>query len=114
MGIVPSRSLFKKLLIFYLFIISLVTTIAIVTAEEVKNAPVEQARGMLAVGLGLATGLAALGAGIGAGIAGAAAISAVSERREMFGISLLFVVIAEGVAAYGIAIAFILPGLAGF
>ncbi len=114
MSIVPSKRLFKKLFVFYTFIILLVTTIALVTAQEVKEAPAEQARGLLAVGIGLATGLAAAGAGIGAGIAGAAAISAVSEKREMFGISLLFVVIAEGVAAYGIAIAFILPGLAGF
>lgn len=61
-----------------------------------------------AVGAGLAVGLAGIGAGSAVAAAGAAAISAVAEKREMFGISLLFVVLGEGIAIYGIVIAILI------
>jgi len=64
----------------------------------------------LAIGAGLAAGAAALGAGIGVGTAGAAALGAIAEKREMLTWSLVFVALAEGVALYGLAVAFILIG----
>jgi V/A-type H+-transporting ATPase subunit K len=57
------------------------------------------------IGAGLALGLAGVGAGIAVGLAGAAAISAFTERPEVFGRSFLIVVLGEGIAIYGIAIA---------
>lgn len=57
------------------------------------------------IGAGLALGLAGIGAGIAVGLAGAAAISAFTEKREVFGRSFLIVVLGEGIAIYGIAIA---------
>ena len=56
---------------------------------------------------GISTGLAALGAGVAVSGTGAAAIGAISEKPEMFGRSLLFVGLAEGVAVYGLLIAFL-------
>ncbi|ESQ21429.1 MAG: ATP synthase subunit C [uncultured Acidilobus sp. CIS] len=66
-----------------------------------------------AIGAGLAVGLAGIGGGYAVAVAGAAAISAVAEKREVFGSAFLFVVLGEGIAIYGlliaIIIAFVLP-----
>jgi len=59
---------------------------------------------------GLAFGLAALGAGVGVGTSGAAAIAAVTEKSEVRTTALIFVVLAEAIAIYGFAIAFIILG----
>ncbi|MFP3171954.1 MAG: hypothetical protein RXQ79_02805 [Acidilobus sp.] len=66
-----------------------------------------------AIGAGLAVGLAGIGGGYAVGVAGAAAVSAVAEKREVFGTAFLFVVLGEGIAIYGllmaIIVAFVLP-----
>lgn len=61
-----------------------------------------------AIGAGLAVGLAGIGGGYAVAVAGASAISAVAEKREVFGVALLFVVLGEGIAIYGLLIAIIL------
>ncbi|MDH5404303.1 MAG: V-type ATP synthase subunit K [Candidatus Heimdallarchaeota archaeon] len=60
------------------------------------------------LGAGLAVGLAGLGSSIGMGSASAAAIGAISEDKEMFGSALIFVVLIEAVAIYGLLIALLL------
>ncbi|MCH8906617.1 MAG: V-type ATP synthase subunit K [Candidatus Heimdallarchaeota archaeon] len=60
------------------------------------------------IGAGLAVGLAGIGAGAGMGPTSAAAIGAISEKEEMFGTSLIFVVLIEAVAIYGLLIALLL------
>ena len=60
------------------------------------------------IGAGLAVGLAGIGAGIGLGTAGAAAIGAISEKPEVFGRSLIFVVLVEAIAIYGLLISLLL------
>lgn len=52
----------------------------------------------------LATGLSALAAGIAVGGVGAAAIGAIAEKPELFGRTLVFVGLAEGIAIYGLII----------
>ncbi|HXW37971.1 MAG TPA: ATP synthase subunit C [Nitrososphaerales archaeon] len=59
---------------------------------------------------GVAFGLAAFGAGLGVGQSGAAAIAAVTEKREVFTNALLFVALAEAIAIYGFAIAILILG----
>lgn len=68
-----------------------------------------------ALGAALATGLAAIGAGIAVGISGAAAIGAITEKPEVLGRTLIFVGLAEGIAIYGLIIAFLIltGGLGG-
>jgi len=61
-----------------------------------------------AIGAGLAVGLAGIGGGYAVAVAGAAAISAVAEKREVFGSAFLFVVLGEGIAIYGLLIAIII------
>lgn len=55
----------------------------------------------------IATGLATLGAGIAVSATGAAAIGVIAEKPEAFGRSLIFVGLAEGIAIYGLIIAFL-------
>ena len=52
----------------------------------------------------LSTGLSALAAGIAVGGVGAAAIGAMAEKPELFGRTLVFVGLAEGIAIYGLII----------
>ncbi|MGA8262296.1 MAG: ATP synthase subunit C [Arenicellales bacterium] len=52
----------------------------------------------------LATGLSAIAAGIAVGNVGAAAIGAIAEKPELFGRTLVFVGLAEGIAIYGLII----------
>ncbi|MDA4128618.1 MAG: ATP synthase subunit C [Thaumarchaeota archaeon] len=61
---------------------------------------------------GIAFGLAAAGAGYGVGQAGAAAIAAVVEKPEVRTTALLFVVLAEAIAIYGIVMAILIFGQA--
>ncbi|GAB6946021.1 hypothetical protein JCM16161A_01510 [Vulcanisaeta sp. JCM 16161] len=77
----------------------------IVHAQATDQAQVEAARA-LAAGIGF--GLAALGAGIGIGLTGAASVSAMIERRELFAMYLLFVALAEAIAIYGFVVFFLL------
>ena len=70
------------------------------------------AGGWAAIGAGLAVGLSAIGAGIAVGIAGSAAIGAITEKPEVLGRTLIFVGLAEGIAIYGLIVAFML--LTGF
>lgn len=59
------------------------------------------------IGAGLAVGLAGIGGGYAVGVAGAAAVSAITEKREVFGTAFLFVVLGEGIAIYGLLVAII-------
>ncbi len=59
-----------------------------------------------AIAAAISTGLATIGAGIAVSSTGAAAVGAIAERPESFGRSLIFVGLAEGIAIYGLIIAF--------
>lgn len=60
--------------------------------------------GLGMIGAALATGLSCVGGGIAVASSSAAAIGAISENPKMFGQSLIFVALAEGVALYGLII----------
>jgi V/A-type H+-transporting ATPase subunit K len=55
----------------------------------------------------ISTGLASVGAGIAVSGTGAAAVGAIAEKPESFGRALIFVGLAEGIAIYGLIIAFL-------
>ncbi len=55
----------------------------------------------------ISTGLATVGAGIAVSGTGAAAGGAIAEKPESFGRSLIFVGLGEGIAIYGLIIAFL-------
>lgn len=66
--------------------------------------------GLALLGAALATGGSSLGAGIALSGVGAAAMGAVTEKPEMFGRSLVYVGLAEGIAIYGIVISIMIMG----
>ncbi|MDI6639761.1 MAG: ATPase [Methanocellales archaeon] len=69
--------------------------------------PVEIGQGLAIMGAGLAIGIAGLSA-IGQGIAAAGAAGATAERPEMFGKGLVFSVLPETQAIYGLLIAILI------
>ncbi|TAJ45582.1 V-type ATP synthase subunit K [Methanofollis fontis] len=68
--------------------------------------------GLAAVGAGLASGVAGLSA-IGQGIAASAGIAATAERDEAMGRSLIFAVIPETQAIYGLLVAILIMAFTG-
>ncbi|MCD6121182.1 MAG: hypothetical protein J7K04_05045 [Spirochaetales bacterium] len=59
---------------------------------------------------GLSTGLATIGAGIGVAVTGSAGIGAISEKPGIFGRTLIYVGLAEGIAIYGLIISIMILG----
>ena len=71
------------------------------------NAAAATADPYVTLAAAISTGLACVGAGIAVSSTGAAAIGAIAEKPEAFGRSLIFVGLAEGIAIYGLIIAFL-------
>jgi V/A-type H+-transporting ATPase subunit K len=61
--------------------------------------------GMGYLAAAVAVGLGSLGAAIAVGMSSAAAIGAISENQKIFGLTIVFVGMAEGIAIYGLIIA---------
>ncbi len=64
------------------------------------------------IGAGIAIAGSTLGAAIAVAYTGAAALAAISEKRELFGRAMVIVGLAEGIAIYGLVIAVVLIGKA--
>jgi V/A-type H+/Na+-transporting ATPase subunit K len=86
-------------------------------AQQAPAPAVPAPHGEISVGLGLAllgaglpTALAAFGAGLAVGPVGAAALAIISEKPEMFGRTLIYLGLAEGIAIYGLVITILLLG----
>ncbi len=67
-------------------------------------------RGLAIIGVGLPTALAAIGAGIALGPVGSAALAVIAEKPEMFGRTLIYLGLAEGIAIYGLVMSILLLG----
>ena len=61
--------------------------------------------GMKAVGAGIAVGLTGIGTAVAEMGIGSAAVGAVAENRDMFGVALLFTVIPETIVIFGLVVA---------
>ena len=93
--------------------------VAIIGVNDALAAPDVQAAvsgsGEITVGMGLAfigialpTAFSTVGAGIAVGPIGAASLAAVSEKPEMFGRTLVYLGLAEGIAIYGLVLSILL------
>jgi V/A-type H+/Na+-transporting ATPase subunit K len=71
---------------------------------------ISMAVGLALIGIGLPTGLAAIGAGIALGPVGAASLAVIAEKPEMFGRTLIYMGLAEGIAIYGLVMSILLLG----
>ena len=67
-------------------------------------------QGLALLGVGLPTGLAAIGAAIALGPIGSASLAVIAEKPEMFGRTLIFMGLAEGIAIYGLVMSILLLG----
>ena len=82
---------------------------------ETAAAASDAASNGLATGLGylgaaLVTGLSGIGSGIAVASSASAALGAISEDGSIFGKSMIFVAMAEGIALYGLIISFMILG----
>ncbi len=66
--------------------------------------------GLAMIGIGIPTAFAAIGAGIAVGPVGAASLAVISEKPEMFGRTLIYLGLAEGIAIYGLVVTILLLG----
>ncbi|MBI1283399.1 MAG: ATPase [Thiobacillus sp.] len=67
-------------------------------------------KGLALLGIGLPTGLAAIGAALALGPIGSAAMAVIAEKPEMFGRTLIYMGLAEGIAIYGLVMSILLLG----
>ncbi|MCL2501034.1 MAG: ATP synthase subunit C [Defluviitaleaceae bacterium] len=79
-------------------------------ATEAVSGGSEIATAAAYIAAALVTGMGAIGTGIAVSSAAAAAIAAVSENEQNFGKSMIFVAMAEGIAIYGLLVAFMILG----
>jgi V/A-type H+-transporting ATPase subunit K len=75
-------------------------------AEGVKE--ISTGMGLAIIGVGVPTAFSTLAAGIAVGPIGAASLAAVAEKPEMFGRTLVYLGLAEGIAIYGLVLSIIL------
>ena len=78
------------------------------TAAAAAAASDGLATGLKYLGAALAVGLSGIGGGLAVASSASAALGAISENDSVFGKSLIFVGLAEGVALYGLIIALVL------
>lgn len=80
------------------------------TAVAAPAADISLGKGLALIGVGLPTALAAIGAALALGPIGAAALAVTAEKPEMFGRTLVYMGLAEGVAIYGLVMSILLLG----
>ncbi|MFK5968669.1 MAG: ATP synthase subunit C [Candidatus Marithrix sp.] len=66
--------------------------------------------GLAMIGAGIPTALATIGAGIAVGPVGAASLAVIAEKPEMFGRTLVYLGLAEGIAIYGLVVTILMLG----
>jgi V/A-type H+-transporting ATPase subunit K len=83
-----------------------------VMAQQAAVAPGEVSigLGLALLGAGLPTALATIGAGLAVGSVGAASLAVIAEKPEMFGRTLIYLGLAEGIAIYGLVVTILLLG----
>ncbi len=64
--------------------------------------------GLMFIGIGLPTGLAAIAAAIALAPIGSAALAVIAEKPELFGRTLIYLGLAEGIAIYGLVMSILL------
>lgn len=100
---------------FFFFGTVLVASIVMFAGTASVQAAETAAQAGLATGLGylsaaLVTGLSGIGSGIAVASSASAALGALSEDGSLFGKSIIFVAMAEGIALYGLIISFMILG----
>ncbi len=66
--------------------------------------------GLAMIGAGIPTAAATIAAGIAVGPVGAASLAVIAEKPEVFGRSLVYLGLAEGIAIYGLVVTILMLG----
>ena len=83
----------------------------VLAAEPVVGgAEISLGKGLALVGIGLPTGLAAIAAALALGPIGSASLAVVAEKPDMFGRTLVYIGLAEGIAIYGLVMSILMLG----
>ena len=83
---------------------AVIAAVDVMTVEQIKASQM----GMKALGAGIAVGLTGIGTGVAEMGIGSAAVGAVAENKDMFGLALLFTVIPETIVIFGLVVALLL------
>lgn len=100
---------------FFFFGALLVGTVVMFAGASSVHAAGTAVDSGFATGLGylsaaLVTGLSGIGSGVAVASSASAALGAISEDGSLFGKSMIFVAMAEGIALYGLIISFMILG----
>jgi V/A-type H+-transporting ATPase subunit K len=76
--------------------------------ERVRAGGMTTGDGLAILGAALATGLSVLGASYAVAVVGSASLGALTEKPEMFGRTLVFIGLAEGLAIYGLIVSILI------
>ncbi|MBP7712328.1 MAG: ATPase [Gammaproteobacteria bacterium] len=79
-----------------------------VAAEAAKE--VSLGLGLALIGIGLPTAVATVAAAIAVGPVGTASLAVIAEKPEVFGRTLVYLGLAEGIAIYGLVVTILLLG----
>ncbi len=82
--------------------------LAAAEASAAAASEISTGLGLAFIGIALPTAFSTVGAGIAVGPIGAASLAAVSEKPEMFGRTLVYLGLAEGIAIYGLVLSILL------
>lgn len=77
-------------------------------SAQAGETAMEDPRGLIAVGAGLAVGLAGIGSGLGESNIGAAAVGAMAEDEKHFGKGLIMTVLPETIVIFGLVVSLLL------
>lgn len=90
-------------------VLMLAGSVSVQAAEEAA-AGSSLATGMGYIAAAVVTGMSGIGSGIAVASSASAALGAISEDGSVFGKSMIFVAMAEGIALYGLIISFMILG----
>ena len=102
-----SREIVKKMVRWLPLVVCLTmitATPAMAQAEEAAG----MAEGLKYIGMAISVTGSCIGAGIAVAKTGAAALATITERPELFGRSIIYVGLAEGIAIYGLLVSLLL------
>ena len=79
-------------------------------ATAAASGEISTGMGLAILGAGIPTALSTIGAALAVGPIGSASLAALAEKPEMFGRTLIYLGLAEGIAIYGLVMSILLLG----
>lgn len=93
-----------------LVLIGLQEALAQPAADTAAGGEMSMGMGLAIIGVGIPTAFSTIAAAIAVGPIGSASLAALAEKPEMFGRSLIYLGLAEGIAIYGLVVSILLLG----